>query len=145
MPTNFLSAIELSTLSSTLSIWKSLCFCSYTKFKKTGAKTKLLNGVTLNDKEIVYATDYRLEEEKFRSDIIGAEKKAKKEEFKYANFVSDFQKYFDYALAVSKKAIEEIEEGYIAPKPLENECKFCPYKSVCKFDGLGERKKKGAF
>ena len=115
------------------------------KFKKTGAKTKLLNGVTLNDKEIVYATDYRLEEEKFRSDIIGAEKKAKKEEFKYANFVSDFQKYFDYALAVSKKAIEEIEEGYIAPKPLENECKFCPYKSVCKFDGLGERKKKGAF
>ena len=117
------------------------------KFKKIGDKTKLLNGVTLKDNEIVYATDYRLQEEKFRSDLIGAERKAKKDdfEFKYGNFITDFQKYFDYAQRVSEKAIREIEDGYIAPKPLQGECKFCPYKSVCKYDGTMERKKRRSF
>ena len=117
------------------------------KFKKTGAKTKLLNGITLKDNEVVYATDYRLQEEKFRSDLIGAERKAKKDdfEFKYGNFISDFQKYFDYALKVSEKATKEIEEGYIMPKPLQGECKFCPYKAVCKYDEALERKKRRYF
>ena len=54
-----------------------------------------------------------------------------------------FWEYFDYAEKVSKKAIEEIEEGYIMPKPLEGECEWCKFKSVCKFDGDGVRKKKG--
>ena len=117
------------------------------KFKKIGAKTKLLNGITLKDNEVVYATDYRLQEEKFRSDLIGTERKAKKDdfEFKYGNFISDFQKYFDYALKVSEKATKEIEEGYIMPKPLQGECKFCPYKAVCKYDEALERKKRRYF
>ena len=117
------------------------------KFKKRDDKTKLLNGITLKDNEVVYATDYRLDEEKFRSDLIGAEKKAKRDDFyfKYGNFVTDFQKYFDYAVAVSEKGIEEMEEGYIEPKPLQSECKFCPYLSVCKFNGNGERKKRSVF
>ena len=117
------------------------------KFKKKDAKTKLLNGITLRDNEIVYATDYRLDEEKFRSDLIGAEKKAKKDDFdfKYGNFVTDFQKYFDYAVAVSEKAIGEMQEGYIEPKPLEDECQFCPYVSVCKYAGAGKRKRRRLF
>lgn len=117
------------------------------KFKKKDAKTKLLNGLTLKENEVVYATDYRLDEEKFRSDLIGTERKVKKDDFdfKYGNNVTNFQKYFDYAIDVSANAIKEMEGGYIEPKPLENECRYCPYLSVCKYNSEGTRKKRRNF
>lgn len=122
-------------------------FDAKAKFKKVGETQKILNGVTLKDNEIVLASDWRLDEEKFRSNILGAERKKenKKQEFlfKYGKFVDGFWEYFAYAEKVSKKAIEEIEEGYIMPKPLDGECEWCKFKSVCKFDGDGVRKKKG--
>ena len=117
------------------------------KFKKKDDKTKILNGITLKDNEVVYATDFRLQDLNFRSDLIGAEKKAKSDgfDFKYGNFASDLDRYFDYAVVVSEKAIEEIEDGYIEPKPLDKECDFCPYHAVCKFSENKARKKGRGF
>ena len=106
------------------------------KFKKKNVSTKLLDGLTLKDNDVVFATDYRLADEGVKSDLIGASKKKKAGEdgflFKYGNFANSFDKYFDYAVKVSEGAIKEIEEGYIMPKPLENECERCQFKAICK-------------
>lgn len=114
------------------------------KFKKKNVPQKLLDGLTLKENEVCYASDFRFQDDNFKSDIIGGTKRknVKEGEFeiKYGNFVSSFQKYFDYALKVSEKAIDEIEGGYILPKPLESECERCEFKSVCKFKDEGHRK-----
>ena len=114
------------------------------KFKKKNVPAKLLDGLTLKDNEVVYATDFRFQDDNFKSDIIGGTRKknVKEEEFvvKYGNFTDSFEKYLDYSLKISENAIKEIEEGYIAPKPLENECEFCKFKGICKFKEEGFRK-----
>lgn len=114
------------------------------KFKKKNVFTKLLDGITLKNNDVVYATDYKFMEENYKSDIIGGtrKKEPKKDEFvvKYGNFVNSFDKYLYYALKVSENAICEIEKGYIAPKPIEKECEKCKFKSICKFNGDGFRK-----
>ena len=103
-----------------------------------------MDGLTLKKNEVCYASDFRFQDDNFKSDIIGGTKRknVKEGEFeiKYGNFVSSFQKYFDYAMKVSEKAIDEIEGGYILPKPLESECERCEFKSVCKFKDEGHRK-----
>ena len=113
------------------------------KFKKKNMPIKLLDGLTLKDNEIVYASDYRFQDDNFKSDIIGGTRKKNVKDgdfaIKYGNFTNSFEKYLDYSVKVSEKAIEEIEEGYIEPKPLEKECEFCRYSAVCKFKG-GQRK-----
>ena len=41
------------------------------KFKKKNVPLKLLDGLTLKDDEVAYASDYRFQDEDFKSDIIG--------------------------------------------------------------------------
>lgn len=45
----------------------------------------------------------------------------------------------DYAVRAGGKAADEIAEGYIAPSPTENSCKFCDFADCCGYEG-GERK-----
>ncbi len=113
------------------------------KFKKKNVPLKLLDGLTLKDDEVAYASDYRFQDEDFKSDIIGGARRKESKDgfsFKYGNFINSFQKYFDYAEKVSEKAVEEIESGYIMPKPLEKECEFCEFKAICKFNQDANRK-----
>ncbi len=114
------------------------------KFKKKNVSTKLLDGLSLKDNDVVYATDFRLQDEGVKSDLIGATRKKKAGDdgflFKYGNFTDDFKKYFDYAVNVSEKAIKEIESGYIEPKPLGNECDFCEFNAICKNRAMSKRK-----
>ena len=44
----------------------------------------------------------------------------------------NFDEMFDYATKVSEQAIDEVDEGFIEAKPVKDECKFCPYLSVCR-------------
>ncbi len=106
------------------------------RFKKKKNSNKLLDGLTLKSDEIAYASDSRFSDENFKSDLIGGARKKLSDDgfsFKYGNFTPSFDKYFDYSIKISEKAIQEIESGYIAPKPLEKTCDFCPYQAICKF------------
>jgi ATP-dependent helicase/DNAse subunit B len=38
----------------------------------------------------------------------------------------------DYSEALVSKAISELVQGYIMPKPIAKACEFCAYRSVCK-------------
>ena len=108
------------------------------KYKKKNVATKMLDGVTLKENEVVTITDQRLENEGIKSDLIGSSRRKTASsdgfEFKNGNFVESFDKYFDYVVDVSKKAISEIENGYIKPKPLAQECEMCKFRSICKFN-----------
>ncbi len=37
----------------------------------------------------------------------------------------------NYAEKITEKALDEINEGYIQPKPHENSCRGCKYASLC--------------
>ena len=45
-----------------------------------------------------------------------------------------FRDFLDYAVLVSRKGSEELKEGYIAPTPYEDGCKYCKYGGMCGFD-----------
>lgn len=118
-------------------------FDSKNKFKKKNEFSKILNGVTLKDDEVVEATDIRSKNSNARSDIAGALKlKQPKDDFsyRYIPVINSLEKCFDYATKVSENAIKEIKEGYILPKPLDGVCEYCPYISVCKFNKESARK-----
>jgi ATP-dependent helicase/DNAse subunit B len=45
------------------------------------------------------------------------------------------EKYVDYAVAVSEKAVERMDEGVIIPSPYQNTCEYCEYGAFCSFNG----------
>jgi len=109
-------------------------FDCQTKYAK-GEKSNRLNGLTVADDHVVLATDKRLVDDDFKSDLVGfAFKKSAKEgefSFKGGNPVENFDDLFAYAKKVSASAIKELKEGFILDKPFDGECKTCPYQSVC--------------
>ncbi len=121
-------------------------FDCQTKYSKNNKKTKLLNGMTLKNNEVVQMMDQRLLDG-VRSDILGmtARSTKMKEEFgfKYGCVDDNLKKHFDYAHKICQQAIDEMREGYIAIKPIKGECDFCPYLSICKhLQSQGYRKMK---
>lgn len=50
----------------------------------------------------------------------------------------------DYSVEIIKQALDEIIKGNIEPSPINDSCKFCPYKDVCGHDENISRKKMGS-
>ncbi|MGN1201497.1 MAG: PD-(D/E)XK nuclease family protein [Candidatus Caccovivens sp.] len=113
-------------------------FDCQTKYKKQNISKNLLNGLTTKDNDIVLATDTRLWQDGFKSDLIGMSRKVNVKDdefaFKNGNGVENMQELFDYAQRLSTDAMLEIQNGYIKPKPFANECEFCPYFSICRHE-----------
>lgn len=53
----------------------------------------------------------------------------------------ELQALKDYSLRICEKAVDEIGEGNIAPSPLDEACKYCNYKVLCKGLKVYERAK----
>ncbi len=120
-------------------------FDCQTKFAKFGESQTLFNGLILKDEKAILKTDYRIEEEGFKSDVVAVSKckVSKKNPFGYrgASMVEGFDDMLAYAKEVSKKAIGEICGGFVQDKPLEGVCRWCAYKSICRHrESDGERK-----
>ena len=45
-----------------------------------------------------------------------------------------FRDFLDYAVLVSRRASAELKDGYIAPTPYDDGCKYCKYGGMCGFD-----------
>lgn len=107
-----------------------------TKFSKQNQNFTLLNGLTLRENDVVESTDKRLMQDNLRSNIIGMTRKKNANEnefsFKNGNAVASLKNFEDYAVKVSQQALNEIAAGYAEAKPLKEECKFCPYLSICR-------------
>jgi len=42
-----------------------------------------------------------------------------------------FDNMMDYAIFMAKKAVENINKGYILARPLKSSCEYCEYKPIC--------------
>ncbi len=109
-------------------------------YGKASEDKTLMKGIAQNDGEVLKNLDLKLNDEN-KSTMLGLYID------KYGVFKGsvvakeDLQVYQNYAEEVSSNALEEIADGYTEPKPNEESCNFCQYKSICVYEKLqGKRK-----
>ncbi len=108
--------------------------------------SEILKGLIENDDQVVSAYDNRLGVQE-KSDLlsIGLRKQAKDgSSFKGSAIAKNGLAYLEeYAKRIASKAVEEILDGYILPKPDESACDKCQYKGICLYDDKKGVRKKG--
>lgn len=114
-------------------------------FSKADEDKKLLKGLAPNDEKVIQMLDKNIDI-KGKSEILNISLAGKNSDNKYKGSSvaeENLEVYENYAIDVASKAIDEIADGFIEPKPDEDACKYCPYKSICLHEKInGERKKK---
>lgn len=100
----------------------------YIKSEKEGY---ILKGFAPNEDEAIRLIDRAIEEEG-KSDLVYIYKSKKDGSFKGSGVCKqDMKMLSNYAEKITEKALDEINEGYIQPKPHENSCRGCKYASLC--------------
>lgn len=91
-----------------------------------------MKGFLNGDREALLCGDVHLTEEK-KSEYFAASLKNGPSASKVMD-EQTFRDFLDYSLLVANRGTAELKEGYIAPTPYEDECKFCKYGGMCGFD-----------
>ena len=98
-----------------------------------------LKGVTISEEDVILASDNKLPNQS--SDIIQVKYNKKDGSISGLSKVvnsKELNAQIRYAVSMFKTAIREIRQGNITPSPLQKDgtvsCKYCPYKSICRFD-----------
>ena len=103
----------------------------------------ILKGIVKNDDEVIEMIDKNLISEG-KSSILNISTSSTGRNGKYkGNAIAkeDLDVYENYAKMIADKAVDEILEGYIQPKPCESACDNCQFLSICLFEKVnGERK-----
>lgn len=111
-------------------------------YAKSEEDKKLLKGLARGDEDFVPLLDYDIDD-KGKSDILSIEKQTDPKKGLYKGKAiagEDFSVYLNYSTLVAQKAIGEIEEGFVQPKPSEGACGRCAYRGICLFSAeKGER------
>ena len=119
-------------------------------FAKNEDDKKILKGLAENDEQIIEMLDCEVEA-KGKSSVIAVSRAGEKNENKYKGSAvakENLEVYEEYAMKIANKAVDEIVEGFIEPKPDENACNYCPYSSLCMYDksqGVRMKKEIGEF
>ena len=113
-------------------------------YEKSEGETKILKGIVENDEDIIPLMDSEIDKDG-KSDVLSVSLAGQKSESKYKGSAvakDKLKAYENYAVNVASKAIDEIVEGFIQPKPDEDACKYCPYAAICMYEKtLGVRSK----
>ncbi len=119
-------------------------FNAKTQYLKSEEERFLLKGLVQNDQRILKFFDKSIENGG-KSKILAISNE-NGEYHGQAIAKEDLADYVGYAKNVAGQGADEICEGYIEPKPIEDACKNCPFKAVCGFEkGYGERKQRSNF
>lgn len=121
-------------------------------FSKDGSRYAQykLSGDTINNNDVILASDNRLNTND-NSDIINVRKKKSAGDESYdsrSSIISEEEllSRMEYAMSMLKQACVEILNGNIQASPLDMggiACEHCPYKSICRYDTLlGNRPRK---
>ncbi|MBR2871518.1 MAG: exodeoxyribonuclease V subunit gamma [Clostridia bacterium] len=111
-------------------------------FKAEDKKQKtLVVGKTLDDVEVVHKQDTALNQNQ-TSDIIPVEFSEKNEGYKGVTSKENLDAMVEYALKISEKAAEQMQDGVIVASPYEKTCEHCPYVSMCQTQEENVRKVK---
>lgn len=100
-----------------------------------------MQGYTLDTEENILRSDTALEEGQ-RSRFIEASYRAKGKKSGKLMAEGDFQSFLGYSLLVAGQGISEAAGGCIAASPYEGACEYCPYGSLCGFEGEAREEKK---
>lgn len=117
-------------------------------YSKSGEDDKkLLKGLAENDEEVISMLDEKIDISG-KSSILSIKTSTKKGYTGSAIAGEKLIVYENYAKRVADKAVDEMCEGFIEPKPDKDSCTFCPYSSIClyeKTDGMRKKEKRGRF
>lgn len=93
-------------------------------------------GKTLNDENVIKATDSGFYENKQSEIINGAIKATKNGDGLSGSFADEisFGAYMRYAERLAEKAVDYVIDGVIVPSPYKGECAYCEFGSSCNFD-----------
>ena len=109
-----------------------------TKTDFTVSEPYLLVGFCDNSEKVLDAIDPHIISE--GKSVVTKPKKRGKRIYVCGNeSEEDLRKLTRYAVDAAAKAAVEIADGYIAPSPSENVCRYCDYADCCGYEG-GERK-----
>lgn len=97
----------------------------------------ITSGKTLADEKALFAQDCEFEKTG-KSNFTSAT--AHGDCIKHAVSEEVMNAYVEYAVKISRKAIEEMCEGIIVPSPYDESCKYCSYKGLCGGSATAERK-----
>ena len=119
------------------------------EYAEEGEDKSILKGIISNDEEAIAKFDNAIEV-KGKSDIVSialSSEKSKKGMFKGSAISKlPLSVYENYAQTICEKALAEMEEGYILPKPDESSCSACKYLGIClqgKNKGVRKKERKG--
>ena len=97
-----------------------------------------MQGYTVGEEEVVRLSDRTAEQgkkSKYIDAVIGKKGKHMLSE-------EDFGAFLEYSVLAAKQCAEETQAGCIAVSPYEGACRYCPYGSVCGFDGVSVREER---
>lgn len=101
-------------------------------YDKNLDRTYMMKGNTVNDSEIITATDTTLTSGS-KSDVVPISLKKDGDVDKNSKIISQetMDSYLKYAVKISEKGVEEISSGYIETTPYDGACKYCSYNGLC--------------
>ncbi len=93
-----------------------------------------LEGFTLNSEEVVRASDGKIDEDG-KSAILDVTLKDGKVKDKKSVLEEDvFNAFVDYSYKVAASGVSDMQDGFIAPTPYKESCKYCEYNALCGFE-----------
>ena len=111
-------------------------------FSKKEDRNYLMRGKTVDEEEIIEATDCSLDKGKKSEHVaISINKDGSLAKRSETLTKDEMKKYLDYAVKIAEKGVEEMTKGFIKPTPYEGACTYCEYGGMCGFDAKrnGER------
>ena len=110
-------------------------FPVHDKFTDKKDKNYVMQGRTVDDSEVINATDINLALNK-KSEHVSVRLTNKGELWKNSQTLTqnEMKRYLEYAVKVSENAIDEINSGFIKATPYEKACDYCKYGGMCGFD-----------
>jgi ATP-dependent helicase/nuclease subunit B len=104
-------------------------------FKKEDESVSLMYGKTLDDDEIISASDEELYSGKTdKSSIHEIKRKATKNGASFDGKLADentLKGYMKYAKLMVEKAIGDVLDGTVVPSPYEKSCDYCEFGGIC--------------
>lgn len=113
-------------------------------FEKEGSSPTLMYGQTLDDDEIIEATDTSLSSiNEGASGIVEISKKRTKDGVKTSGNLADkttVKSFMKYAKYLTESAINNVIDGVIVPSPCEGACSYCEFGSICEWESFNGAK-----
>ncbi len=104
-------------------------------FKKEDESTSVMYGKTLDDEEIITASDQSLADGSAeKSTVHEIKKKTTKNGTSYDGKLADeraMRGYMKYAKLMVEQAVDNVLDGVVIPSPYEKSCDYCEFGGIC--------------